>query len=130
MPRIGDMKVSKFLKKSDLGDDEEMTFTIKGVSEENVGNDDNPDIKWCLLLKEIDKPMVLNWTNMQLLEMILGSDNTDDWRGKRVRVWHDPSVQFKGELKGGLRIKKGPASSTKAPEPTPPGDDVPWEDDA
>lgn len=126
MPRIGDMKVSKFLKKTDLGDDEEMIFTIKGVSEENVGNDDNPDIKWCLLFKETEKPMVLNWTNMQLVERATGSDNTDDWTGKRIKVWFDESVQFKGEMKGGLRIKKAPGSNPVPKSREPGEDDVPW----
>jgi hypothetical protein len=136
MPRIGDMKVSKFLKRSDLGEDDERMFTITGVSEENAGTADQEDIKWALLFKEIDKPMILNWTNMQLLEKVTGSDNTDDWTGKRVLVWFDESVQFKGEMKGGLRIKRAPKGrETKAKEREPgedddtSGDGVPWDTD-
>lgn len=106
MPSIDDMKVSKFLKKSDLGDNEEKIFTIAGVGEENVGNDDNPEVKWVLHFKDEPKAMVLNWTNMQLCANACGSRSTDDWTGKRVLVWHDASVMFKGEMKGGLRIRK------------------------
>lgn len=125
MPRIGDMKVSKFLKRSDLGEDDEMVFTVKGVSEENAGTADQEDIKWALLFKETDKPMILNWTNMQLMERITGSDNTDDWTGKKIMIWFDESVQFKGEMKGGLRIKKAPGAprSTPRQEVPPPTDD-------
>ena len=106
MPRIGDMRVSKFLKRSDLGDEDERIFTISGVSEENAGTADAEDIKWAINFKETDKPMILNWTNMQMLEKVTGSDNTDDWNGRQIVVWFDESVQFKGEMKGGLRIRR------------------------
>lgn len=119
MPSIDDMKVSKFLKKSDLGDDEQAVYTIAGVSEENVGNDDKPDVKWVLLFKDQSKPMVLNWTNMQLAAMIFGSRETDSWTGKRITVWHDPSVQFKGEMKGGLRLRKAPGAGQAPTEDVP-----------
>lgn len=131
MPRIGDMKVSKFLKRSDLGEDDEIVFTVKGVSEENAGTADQEDIKWALLFKETDKPMILNWTNMQLMERITGSDNTDDWTGKKIMIWFDESVQFKGEMKGGLRIKKAPGSARPAaakPAREPGEDDNPLDE--
>jgi len=132
MPRIGDMRVSKFLKRSDLGDEDERIFTISGVSEENAGTADAEDIKWAINFKETDKPMILNWTNMQMLEKVTGSDNTDDWTGKRILVWFDESVQFKGEMKGGLRIKRAPkgkpiADSAERDEaPIPNDDDIPF----
>jgi len=126
MPRIGDMRVSKFLKRSDLGDEDERIFTISGVSEENAGTADAEDIKWAINFKETDKPMILNWTNMQMLEKVTGSDNTDDWTGKRILVWFDESVQFKGEMKGGLRIKRaGKGKPDESPIP-PNDDDIPF----
>jgi len=125
MPRIGDMRVSKFLKRSDLGEDDERTFTVSGISEENAGTADQEQIKWALNFKETDKPMILNWTNMQMMEKVTGSDLTDDWEGKRITVWFDESVQFKGEMKGGLRIKR--AGKGKPDEsPIPNDDDIPF----
>lgn len=111
MPNIDNMKTSKFLKKSDLGDDDERVLTIAAVDKDNVGTDENEDLKWVLRFREEPKAMVLNWTNMQLCASVLGSRNTDDWIGKRILVWHDPAVMFKGEMKGGLRIRKAPKAA-------------------
>lgn len=131
MPNIQDMKVSKFLKQNDLGEDGEATFIIEGVKEANVGTDDNPETKWTLNFRGSEKPMVLNWTNMQLCAKACGSEKTEDWTGKRIIVWFDDSVMFKGEMKGGLRIKRAPGTArpAAAPQPVVPDDDVPWDKD-
>lgn len=101
MPRIHEMTDSKFLKKEDAGDG--ILVTINGVEKRDVGTESEPEQKWALLLAEC-KPLVLNSTNMALLEKALGSDDSDDWIGKQVVLFNDENVSFGGKLTGGVRI--------------------------
>jgi hypothetical protein len=101
MPRIHEMIESKFLKKEDAG--EGITATIVGVEKRDVGTESEPEQKWVLLMKEF-KPLVLNSTNLALLEKSLGSDNSDDWAGKYVVLFNDENVSFAGKLTGGVRV--------------------------
>lgn len=101
MPRIHEMVDSKFLKKEDAGDG--ILVTIKGVEKRDVGTESEPEQKWVLLLAE-QKPLVLNSTNLALLEKALGSDNSDDWIGRQVVLFNDENVSFGGKLTGGVRV--------------------------
>lgn len=104
MPRVHEMKTSKFLKREDVG--EGMVCLIVGVSQENVAKEGaEPELKWCLHFANIDKPLVLNTTNMTLIAKFLGSDNTDDWMGKKIMLYDDPAVSFGGKLTGGIRVR-------------------------
>ena len=47
----------------------------------------DPEMKWCLTFADIDKPLVLNATNIQLCEKVFRSDDTDDWHGVKVRLY-------------------------------------------
>jgi hypothetical protein len=99
--RIHEMIDSKFLKKEDAGDG--ILVTIKGVEKRDVGTEAEPEQKWCLLLAEC-KPLVLNSTNLALIEKALGSDNTDDWTGLQIVLFNDENVSFGGKLTGGVRV--------------------------
>lgn len=101
MPRIHEMIESKFLKKEDAGDG--ILVTIKGVEKRDVGTEAEPEQKWVLLLEE-NKPLVLNSTNLALIEKALGSDDTDDWIGQQVVLFNDENVSFGGKLTGGVRV--------------------------
>lgn len=103
MPRIGEMIVSKFLKKEDVGAGK--LFTIANVKQFNVAAEGaEPEMKWCAEFHEIDKPLVLNATNMHLLEAACGSDNSDDWIEKSIVVYEDANVSFGGKVVGGVRV--------------------------
>jgi hypothetical protein len=117
--KIGQMMESKFLKKEDV--EPPKLVTIRGFSQQNAGRDDAPEMKWTMSFIELNKPMVMNSTNLQLCAQALGSDDTDHWVGKQVVLYNDPSVQFQGKLIGGIRIrapKKRPGTPA-APEPAP-----------
>jgi hypothetical protein len=95
---------SKFLKKDDV--DPPKLVTVKALRQANVAMDDQPEeLKWTILFKELDKPMVLNSTNIQLLTKALGTDETDEWVGKQIVVYNDPNVSFGGKITGGVRIR-------------------------
>ena len=106
MPRIGEMIESKFLKKEDVGGERGVLVTISGCQQANVAMQGaDPEMKWTLAFAELDKPMVLNSTNIHMCAKACGSDNTDDWMGKKVVLYEDPNVTFGGKLVGGIRIR-------------------------
>jgi len=105
------MLESKFLKQTDVGTG--VLVTISGVKQYNVAMQGaDPEMKWCLEFREIEKPLVLNVTNLRLLESIFGSDNTDDWLNKQVVLYSDPSVMYAGKVVGGTRVR-----ASKRPQP-------------
>ena len=117
-----DMKESKFLKKEDVGAG--TLLTITGITQKNVAMQGaEPEMKWCMQFAEMDKPMVLNGTNIQLAELALGSDDTDDWIGKKIVAYNDPAVSYGGKMIGGIRLRapRGKAAqAAQAPAGKPP----------
>ena len=84
-----------------------MIVTVSRVEHKNVAREDEPvEQKWIVYFSEYEKGMVLNTTNINGLAKACGSDDTDDWTGKEVVVYVDPSVGYGGKTTGGLRIKK------------------------
>lgn len=119
MAKVHEMIESKFLKKEDVGDG--VLATITGCDQQNVAMQGaEPELKWCLHFAELDKPMVLNSTNIQLCKAILLSDDTDDWINRKIVLYTDPNVSFGGKLIGGIRIRavKGKAAQNVQKTPT------------
>ncbi len=106
MPNVNEMVPSKFLKKEDFP--EPVTLTIKDVSKENVGLDNKPEYKWVMRFREVGKPLVLNKTNIKRAAKACGSDDSDDWIGKKIVVYNDEEVEFGGEQTGGIRLRAVP----------------------
>ena len=116
MPNISEMRESKFLKKEDVGAG--ALGTISGVDQMNVAMEGaGKEMKWCLHFSEMDKPLVLNSTNIQLCAQICKSEDTDEWIGKKVVLFVDPNVSYGGKLIGGIRMR---APKVKAYVQTPP----------
>lgn len=116
--KTSDMKSSQFLKQSDVGNG--MLVTIAGVSQHNVAQQGaDPEMKWCLDVEQSDKPLVLNATNIQLLERICENDDTDFWVGKQVVLYTDPNVSYGGKLVGGIRIRAKRVATSAPAKPGP-----------
>jgi hypothetical protein len=128
MPKTSEMRESKFLKKDDVG--RGVLATITGCVRHNVAMEGAaPDLKWCLSFQELDKPLVLNSTNIQLCEQVCGSDDTDQWVGKRIVLYTDPNVSYAGKLIGGIRVRAPKPSAAPQPPPEPihiTDDDIPF----
>ena len=119
MPKTSEMRESKFLKQTDVG--RGALGTVDKVVQMNVAKEGaDPEMKWCLTFAEIDKPLVLNSTNIQLCEKIFGSDDTDQWHGKRLVLYTDPNVSFQGKLVGGIRVRAPKPSAVPPPPPVAP----------
>jgi len=127
---INELKESKFLRKEDVGPG--VLYTIREVHQANVAKEGAPEeMRWVMSFDEVDKPLVLNSTNGQILAQITGSPESDGWTGTKVVLYHDPNVSFGGKLVGGIRIraprkapvpvtgKRAPAMPTRKPEPEP-----------
>lgn len=108
MPNIDTMIESKYLTKNDVGEPGDGTMvTVQALKQSNIARDDEePKMKWLMKFREFPKPMVLGSTTLQLAALILGSKNTDDWVGKKIEVYHDPSITFGDKLVGGIRFRK------------------------
>ena len=132
MAKISDMIESKYLKQSDFPDP--LIVTVSKIGKVNIAKEgDEPEHKWAVRFKEFAKPMLLNSTNIRLLEKACGSDDTDDWIGKEVIVYTDESVSFGGQVVGGLRIRKQESAPTRkantgadAGSVSAMDDDIPW----
>jgi hypothetical protein len=111
--KVSEMLDSRFLKQSDVP--VEMTVTIEAVAKKNISREDeDPEIKVLVKFKEFAKPMVLNKTNVKRLQQACGSDESNDWKGKTVRLYVDPDVEYAGNVVGGLRIRGSAAQSAVA----------------
>jgi hypothetical protein len=62
-------------------------------------------LKWCIAFPELEKPMVLNSTNGQIIAQITKSEDTDHWTGQKIVLYDDPTVSFGGKLTGGIRVR-------------------------
>ena len=125
--KISEMLQSNWLRKDDLDDPiGGEVLTIRKITEELVGSDQQS--KWALHWREKDyQPMLLNKTNLRLLSAVLG-DDTDDWIGKEIEVYHDPSISYGGQLVGGLRVRppRPPKPRARQARSELPDDDVPF----
>ena len=114
MPHINEMRESRFLKKEDCGAG--ILVTIRDIQQVNIAKEGAPEeLKWCLFMDEQEKPCVLNSTNNQLIARALGSEQTDDWIGKKIVLYADPNVSFAGKLIGGIRARAPRSARAGAP---------------
>jgi len=124
---ISELKESKFLKKEDV--DPPVMVTIREVTQENTAKEGAPEeLKWCVTFDELEKPMVLNVTNGQIIAKITGSEDSDDWTGHQIVLYHDPNVTFGGKLVGGIRVR-APKKTNKKATPKPPPEELQDDDE-
>lgn len=126
MPNVNDLKQSRFLTQRDI--EKPVLVTITSYDEVNVAKEGaEQDLRWTLLFKEFEKPLVLNSTNGQIIAAITGSEEFDDWIGKKIVIYVDPNVSFGGKLVGGIRCR-APRNRTVQPVDEPvnePDEDFP-----
>lgn len=101
----------------------QVLVTIGGYEQVNVAKEGAPEEhKWVLTFHELEKPLVLNSTNGQIIAAITGSDDFDGWIGKKIVLYFDPNISFAGKLTGGIRCrapKNQPAAAQNAPTAKP-----------
>lgn len=125
MPKTSEMRESKFLKKEDVG--RGALATISGCVKKNTAMEGaDPEHKWCLTFREFDKPLVLNVINTMTIEQITGLDDTDQWIGKVVVLYEDPTVMYAGKITGGIRVRARKDTAPPPPVKELTHDDIPF----
>jgi hypothetical protein len=106
-----DVFPSQYLAKDDVNPP--VQAIIKEVVQEMVSGDDTKENKPVMHFRDGIKPMILNTTNWTVCEESFGLDS-DDWTGKAVELYVDPTVMYAGKRVGGVRLRI-PASGAAAP---------------
>jgi hypothetical protein len=120
--KTSQMKDSKYIKRDDLGEtmSEQLAgiiVTVRGdVYKENLAMEGQPEEqKWVIEFEEIEKPMIINPVNIDMLSSLLG-DDTETWNGQQVNLYLDPNVQMRGKLTGGLRFRSATPAAPRQPQ--------------
>lgn len=96
---------SKYLKYQEL-DGQDWVVTIRDVERHEIkAKDGKLEHKFVLFFVEHDKGMILNATNMKMLYKLFNSDESDDWKGKRITLYTKDDIEMGGEIMSGLRIR-------------------------
>ncbi|HPA81148.1 MAG TPA: hypothetical protein PLS95_10080 [Thermoanaerobaculales bacterium] len=114
---INDAFPSQYLKADDLGTSKPVV-TISHVEMEEVGEGKKP----VLYFQGKARGMVLNKTNKERLVEFMGSTETDDWAGKRVRLVVE-KVDYAGKRVPAIRIHEVEQPKTE-PVREPGEDDI------
>lgn len=97
---------SRWLKAEDLDRDEDLKLTIKDVRMEDLQdpktgeNVPKPVVYW----REDRKPLVLNETNWNSIEKLLGSVESDDWTGQVIALYVTEVEAF-GKRVDAIRVR-------------------------
>lgn len=109
MPHVSQMITSKYIGTADLAAGPRVV-TIRACTLENMARGGStPDQKWVMWFAEVPKGLRLNNTTLRYLEQYLGP-NSEAWSGQRVKLYVDPTVQFGGQMVGGVRLKVSAAA--------------------
>lgn len=124
---VNDLKKSKFLTRHDV--ERSVLVTIDHDEEVNVAKEGaEPEMRYALFFKELEKPLILNSTNGQIIAAITGSSDSPEWIGQKVVLYDDPNVSFGGKLVGGIRVRAPKNQTKSAPkQQREPGEDSPEE---
>lgn len=121
-----------FLKQEDL-QGKTPRVVIASVDMDDVKDNDSGKTEKKLVMHFVgkDKALILNRTNCEALEAIVGTDDYASWVGHAVMLYTDPTVKFGGKTVGGLRIRAASNGHAAPPPPPPPlPSREPGEDDA
>jgi len=120
MPNIKDMLNSRLFSQADVADGD-LQLSIAACMRERIGDDE----RWCLSFRDSKKLLPLNATMMRVLAQ--AGQDSEQWIGRRLVIFHDPAVTFRGVRTGGVRIRwpdREPPAARKsaAPAENPPAD--------
>src|SRR5690242_16479837 len=89
---------SKFIKAEDIK--RPIALTISVVAEETMGDGEKKPVCY---FKELEKGLVLNITNWDMLEHITGCPDSDDWGSTKVLL-DTELTRYRGTPTKGIRV--------------------------
>ncbi len=96
---------SKYLKHTDLPEGEDTIVTIKSFRQEDMEKGEVKQKKWVIYFEEMEKGLALNSTNGKTLCKILGSEEMNDWKGRKIALYTKDDIEYAGELVSGIRVR-------------------------
>ena len=114
------ISTGKYLKREHVTE-EGSTHKVVSCTEEPINlSDGGSEMKWILTLENL-KPIVLNATNIRRCVAAFNTSETNDWVGRSLVCYDDPTIEFGGRQVGGIRLRAVPTkakSKSKATKPT------------
>jgi hypothetical protein len=129
MPTLEEVFPSKYLKASDLGG-KSRTLKIAEANMETLKTlDGRESTKVVLYFHDFKKLLPLNRTNFQMVQIVTGEKDSDDWHGHNIVVYPD-QTSMGGKIVDCVRIKapKGKSAPVDMAEDGSPDDGVPFND--
>lgn len=133
--RRGDAFPGKHLKAEDVPEGFRAAVTVDHVEEEVLGQGKDAEKKAVVYFVGKEKGLPLNVTNWNMLEMITGQEDSDNWRGARA-ILYRTTTQFNAKTVPALRLDAMPIGQPTSrtvqaplPPPPPPADDFQVTDD-
>lgn len=111
--RTSDAFPSNYLRATDLKG-KQPVVTIDKVVLETIGKDS----KLVVYFKGTDKGLVLNKTNANGISDLLGTDETDDWAGKKIKLV-TAMVEYQGRRVPAVRVEEASGTVSRKPAPPP-----------
>ena len=113
-PLADDFLGGNYLRKEDIRAPQNVTVT--DVWSEKILGSNRP--KLIIAFEGIEKPLILNKTNIKRLVAIFDTPDTTKWRGQ-IMLYVEKGVEYAGRVVGGLRVNRprvvnGKAASSNA----------------
>lgn len=101
-----EMADKDFLSSEMFADDEERIYTIEGIREEVLANEQNKteDVKPVVYFVETDLKLALNIVNIRTIMKVYGQVKADKLVGKKIQIFKTVTNAF-GKQKSCLRIR-------------------------
>lgn len=115
MPHVSQMFSSKYLTKEDCMAGPIVTIRdCRAETFQQFGQQGatGAQTRWILYFHEANKGLKLNTTIINVLAAGFG-ENSEQWVGKRVRLYVDQTVMMAGQVVGGIRIQLPRAAPTE-----------------
>lgn len=113
--KLTEMYPSNWLGQADVPSP--IVVTIKEIKREAVKGQRGTEVKTIATFTSNVKPWIVNKGNAKRLVALFG-DDSDGWIGKSIEIYTDPTVEFGGEITGGLRLR-APTVNPFAGSPAP-----------
>ena len=97
--KIGSVFKGDYLKAADIGKGERLNLTISEVVMAELDDGEKAVVHF----RSIDKGLVLNKTNANMITEIAGTDETDNWEGIAISLY-STKVDFQGKRVDALRV--------------------------
>ena len=77
---------------------------VEGGHKVSVPNSNKKEIRKVMFFTEAKLGLVINAGHRKFLRRLFGGRNTNEWKGRRVMLYVEPTAKYAGEEVGGIRM--------------------------